>query len=260
MKYSLHLEIQAQPCDASCGPTCLAAVYDFWNDPVDLPSIIQEIGQLATGGTLAVQLACHALQRGYQALITTYNLQVFDPTWFREPRPNQAEFLAVKLQEQWQVKKERADIDQHRLSLATESYLHFLSLGGRLQMLPLDGRLMQSLLSQNTPILCGLSATFLYQEAREKSQKPDARGKTSIPDDVGGNPTGHFVVVHGYDPATSEVSIADPLHQNPIARSSNYTAPLSSVTAAILLGIVTYDANLLTLVPKSKSTPFDPRI
>ena len=35
--------------------------------------------------TLAVLLGCHALRRGYEATIYTFNLQVFDPTWFEEP-------------------------------------------------------------------------------------------------------------------------------------------------------------------------------
>jgi len=41
-----------------------------------------------TGGTLAVNLANHALRRGYRALIVTYNLTVFDPSWFRADRPD----------------------------------------------------------------------------------------------------------------------------------------------------------------------------
>ncbi len=68
-------------------------------------------------------------------------------------------------------------------------------------------------------------------------------------DDIGGDPAGHFVVLHGYDPNTRDVQIADPLYPNPIAPTNKYIAPLSRVTSAILLGIVTYDANLLTLVP-----------
>jgi hypothetical protein len=243
----LDLDIQAQPTDASCGPTCLAAVYKYWDDPADLQSVIQEIGQLRTGGTLAVQLACHALRRGYNALITTYNLQVFDPTWFRQqPEP---EFLARKLTDQLERKRLRTDIDAQRLGQATRSYLEFLSLGGKLQMQPLDGDLIAAMLSQNTPILCGLSATYLYQEARERPLAAEVAGRTSCPDDVGGDPSGHFVVLHGYDRGSGLVMIADPLHQNPIAQTSNYTAPLTQVIDAILLGIVTYDANLLTLSP-----------
>lgn len=143
MKHALELEIQSQPNDSSCGPTCLAAVYRYWKDAVDLPQLIAQVGQLTSGGTLAVQLACHALERGYDAVITTYNLQVFDPTWFRTKNGVgvHAE-LAEKLQRQLEIKRSRPDVDQLRLQVATECYLRFLSLGGQIQMRPLDEQLM----------------------------------------------------------------------------------------------------------------------
>ncbi len=254
MKHALELEIQTQPNDSSCGPTCLAAVYRYWDDSVDLPQLISQVGQLVSGGTLAVQLACHALRKGYDAVITTYNLQVFDPTWFRtHDGVGINRDLSEKLQRQLEVKGSRPDVDQFRLQVATESYLRFLSLGGRIQMQPLDEHLIVSTLTQAVPILCGLSATYLYAERRERWQPPDDSGRTSIADDVGGDPAGHFVVLHGYDPQTRNVSIADPMHPNPMAPTNKYIAPLSRVTSAILLGTLTYDANLLTLVPRKGS-------
>ena len=69
MKHALELEIQSQPNDSSCGPTCLAAVYRYWEDPVDLPLLISQVGQLVSGGTLAVQLGCHALLLFVQFLL-----------------------------------------------------------------------------------------------------------------------------------------------------------------------------------------------
>lgn len=252
MKHALELEIQSQPNDSSCGPTCLAAVYRYWNDPVELDSLISQVGQLVSGGTLAVQLGCHALQRDYSAVITTYNLQVFDPTWFRgEGGMGDNVYLADKLERQLKIKGTRADVDQPRLQIATESYLKYLSLGGIIQMRPLDESLIISTLRKEIPILCGLSSTYLYQERRERWQPRDEAGRTSVSDDVGGDPAGHFVVLHGYDPIHGNVLIADPLYPNPFAAAHNYHAPLSRLTSAILLGIVTYDSNLLTLVPRS---------
>lgn len=109
-------------------------------------------------------------------------------------------------------------------------------------MQPLDELLLVSMMARQTPILCGLSATYLYQESRETP--------SGEPDDEGGDPTGHFVVMHGFDPIKRTVLIADPLHPNPLAPTNKYVAPLSRVTSSILLGIVTYDANLLMIVPK----------
>ncbi len=249
MKHALEFKIQPQPNDSSCGPTCLAAVYQYWNDPVELADLIREIGQLRGGGTLAVDLACHALRRGYDARITTYNLHLFDPTWFNPgDGSSDSGVLAEKLQQQLRQKGQR--IGYERLQAATESYLEYLALGGRVQMRPLDPPIFVESLVEGVPILCGLSATYLYRECRERSQAANAVGQTSVADDIGGDPAGHFVVLHGYDRASGEVLIADPLHPNPIAPTNNYPAPLGHLASAILLGIVTYDANLMTLVPR----------
>ena len=68
--------------DSTCGQTCLHAVYHFFDDPIALERVVAEVEPLEAGGTLAANLARHALRRGYAATIYTYNLRVFDPTWF----------------------------------------------------------------------------------------------------------------------------------------------------------------------------------
>jgi hypothetical protein len=75
--HALDLEILTQPDDASCGPTCLHAVYRYFGEDVSLDEVIRDVPTLPAGGTLAVNLANHALKRGYEALIYTYNLTVF---------------------------------------------------------------------------------------------------------------------------------------------------------------------------------------
>lgn len=260
MKHALRLEIKPQPNDSSCGPTCLAAVYEYWNDHVEIRQLIDETGPtdgastLDGGGTLAVQLGCHALRRGYDAQITTYNLQFFDPSWF-QPGTGQVvtQNLSKKLVDQLAAKRNRPNTDVHRLEVATNYYLQFLRLGGRVQMRALDEQFIVETLTAGVPILCGLSATYLYQESRELPHPPDANGRSSVSDDIAGEPAGHFVVLHGYDCESGQVMIADPMHPNPIAPTNNYLAPLTRVTSSILLGIVTYDANLLTLEPREHS-------
>lgn len=245
MTHELILEIQSQPSDTACGPTCLAAVYEYWQRPVELSQLVDKITELDRGGTLAVDLACDALLRGFAAEIVTYNLQLFDPTWFDDDgEMKSGEWLAERLTKQLDAKQHRGDFDVARLASATKSYLQFLTLGGRVRMQPLDELLLVSMMARETPILCGLSSTYLYQESRETPSGEE--------DDTGGDPTGHFVVLHGFDPVKRTVLIADPLHPNAMAPTNKYVAPLSRLTSAILLGIVTFDANLLTISPKIK--------
>ena len=76
---STAVTMQPQPDDMTCGPTCLHAVYRYFDDDVPLEQVVGEASMLDEGGTLAVLLGCHAQRRGYEASIYTYNLDVFDP-------------------------------------------------------------------------------------------------------------------------------------------------------------------------------------
>ena len=221
-----------QPNYTTCGPTCLHAVYRYWDFETPLQDVIDTVEPLPEGGTLAVRLAIHALRRGFRAEIFTYNLQIFDPTWFSLTSPAA---LSQRLSEQRRHKR------SEKLALATENYLEFLSLGGSLRYENLDAKLLRRFLRRGVPVLTGLSATYLYDCAREFNDEYD---------DIRGAPSGHFVVLSGYDPATREVSVADPLHDNPRFGSQYYRVAMNRLTASILLGILTYDANLLVITPK----------
>lgn len=241
--HQLRLSVLPQPNNTTCGPTCLHAVYRYWDFELPLQEVIDTVEPLPEGGTLAVRLAIHALKRGFRAEIYTYNLQIFDPTWFS---PHTDVNLSERLLEQRQHKR------SGKLTLATDNYLEFLRLGGKLLYENLDAKLLRRFLRRGVPVLTGLSATHLYDCAREFNDDYD---------DVRGSPSGHFVVLHGYDPKTREVSVADPLHDNPRFGSQYYRVAINRLTASILLGILTYDANLLVITPKKmpKRDPDDDR-
>jgi len=236
METRLKFDILPQPDDTTCGPTCLHAVYRYHNREFPLEQVIAETAKLEEGGTLAVLLACHALRQGFDATIYTYNLQVFDPTWFFPDAPPLTERLAAQM----------AVKESPKLRMASQAYLQFLSLGGRMRMEDLTASLIRKYLSRGIPILTGLSATYLYREAREYG------GPKSIPDDIRGVPAGHFVVLCGYDKETREVLVADPLMPNPLATDHLYVLPIDRVICSVLLGILTYDANLLILEPHTQ--------
>lgn len=232
----LQVDILPQPNDVTCGPTCLHAIYDYYGDKVPLTQVIEEVTQLNSGGTLGVLLGQDALKRGFDVTIYTYNLQMFDPTWFD---PDLKVGLPQKLKAQAKAKQTR------RFKFTTNAYLHFLELGGKIRFEELTPALLKSFLVKEIPILTGLSATYLYNTAREI-------GETNTYDDVMGTPAGHFVVVSGYNRKTRLASVADPLNPNPISNIKQYyKVGIHRLINAILLGIVTYDANLLIIQPKS---------
>jgi hypothetical protein len=236
-RHSLEFEIERQPDDATCGPTCLQAVYSYYGDLESLEDVIAEIPQLETGGTLAANLAIHALKRGYRALMYTYNLNVFDPTWFHGETCD----LIDKLPAQ-----ERANNDP-KLAIATRSYVEYLELGGELAMVDLTTGVLRQWLQDGRPILTGLSSTYLYSSAREVGTD------TLADDDVRGIPTGHFVVLSGWDEEERTVRIADPAETHPQFQKHIYWVPVARVINAILLGVLTYDGNMLVLEPPEDS-------
>lgn len=237
MTIRLNLEIEPQPDDATCGPAALHAVYRFHGDAIDLARVIGEIPALETGGTLAVGLATHALRRGYAATIYTYNLSLFDPTWF-DAGPGA---LPERLRAQAEVKPDP------KLRLATRAYLDFLSLGGVVRFEELNSQLISRQLDRERPILTGLSATYLYGCARETGVDE------LVYDDVRGHPIGHFVILHGFDPGRGIIHVADPFHENPRFARHYYEVSVERVMGAIFLGALTHDANLLVLDPPEAS-------
>lgn len=231
--HDLAFEVGPQPDDTTCGPTCLHAIYKYYDDAVDLDTVVRDVTSLPGGGTMAVWLACDALRRGYATTIYTYNLQLFDPSWFGGSKDIGARLNAQRLAK-----------SDSKLDLATSAYLEFFALGGRLRFELLTAGLIRRWLKRRVPILTGLSATYLYGCAREFDNKPD---------DVRGYAVGHFVVLSGYDAVSREVKVADPLHDNPGFGSGDYTVGVPRLIASILLGVLTYDANLLVITPVSRA-------
>lgn len=231
LTWRLPLNMLPQPDETTCGPTCLDAVYRYWGNEGRLDDVIERTHKLEHGGTFAIFLACDALRQGYRATLYTFNLTVFDPTWFL-PGVD----IAERLQRQREAK------DDARLRRVTAGYLEFLQLGGRLRLTDLTRPLIRGLLRRNLPIITGLSSTYLYRAVREY-------GPNDEPDDVRGLPAGHFVVIAGYDRARQSVLVADPYWRHPYSPSHEYWVNIDRVIGAVLLGIVTHDANLLVVYP-----------
>jgi hypothetical protein len=200
---------------------------------VPLERVIADIHTLDKGGTLDVFLANHALKRGYDATILTYNLDLFDPSWFSLANDE----IRARLLRQAKVKPWR------RLQAATRGYAEFLRLGGKLELRDLAPSLLRKFL-QRGPVITGLSATYLYRAVRDI---PDSNAD----DDIRGEPVGHFVVLTGYRRDSREILIADPLQANPLVSSRYYAVQVQRLIGAILLGVMTYDANLLIIEPKT---------
>ena len=232
----MDIRIIAQPDDVTCGPTSLHAVYSHYGCHLPLEQLIHEIEFLEEGGTLAVFLGLDALKRGFDARLYSYNLKVFDPTWAHLD----SQELLVKLQARYECKK------NGKLRTALRAYMRFLDQGGIITPLQdLTPALFQKYFKRNIPVLSGLSATYLYGSKRGYTNALNQ----SVFDDVRGDPMGHFVVLYGIN-EHKRFLVADPDRTNPISGGHYYQVDSRRLVHSILLGIVTYDSNMLVIQPK----------
>lgn len=238
----IRVDIQSQPDDETCGPTSLHAIYQYYNDNIALQQVIAEVERSHSGGTLAPYLAKHAIDRGYQAHIYSYNLDVFDPSWFH-PRKLSGNQLINKLNNQLLYKTSK------RITESSIAYRSFLKMGGGVHFRDLTVGLLRHYFDQNIPILTGLSATYLYQSAREIETSTGM----AIYDDIKGGPCGHFVVLCGYDEKKRHIVVADPHRENPLSHNNYYKVNVGRLINAIMLGVLTHDANLLVIFPKAQT-------
>lgn len=226
------IKVRRQPTDTSCGATCLHALYRFYGRRANLEDLIQEVPESPEGGTQSVFLACHALQLGFSAVTYSYNLRIFDPTW--------SELTSVELLSRLEAREQILDNDKLRAS--HQAYIKFLKMGGSIRMDDLSPALLEHLLGQGGPVIAGLTSTYLYNESRMT--------EGSRPDDVKGSAEGHFVIVVGYEAATQRVILADPYHPNRLSEKEQYSVSVFRFINSVMLGVLTYDANLLIIKPR----------
>ena len=235
----IDLPIHSQPDDETCGPTCLHAIYSYYGLTVSLNEIVDSVERAFYGGTLAPLLGKHALARGFKTTIYVNNLDIFDPTWFHQGESCNEQLIA-KLTAQMQYKKE------HHIVQSSIAYQQYLELGGKVRFRTLNVQLLKEYFKQKIPILTGLSATYLYRSARESFSKEGQ----SFYDDIRGTPCGHFVVLCGYDDQKRHVVVADPHRENPLSHDNYYKVSSNRLINAIMLGVLTSDANLLIIQPQ----------
>jgi hypothetical protein len=233
--HELRVQRFLQPDDLTCGPTCLRKVFDYYGLHLDDDEVLGGLTRNEDGGTLAVHLGAAARTRGFAARIYTYDLRTFDPTWAALPPDRLAEKVHARIPHLTDVKRLRA----------ARAYLEFLERGGEIRFDELGPSLLRQIIDREHPVLAGLSATYLYGHPRERQ----TAGGELVADDVAGEPTGHFVVIVGYEHWGRRFSLRDPSAHVPLSPGSRQVVDAQRLINAILLGDVTHDAVLLEIWP-----------
>ncbi len=233
LPYMLDVPRLSQPDDVSCGTTCLRQVLSSYGDQRTSEEILAATRRNTDGGTLGVFLGLAAIELGYRVRLYTYNLRVFDPTWFDMPVPALRRRLRRRL----------SFVRGKGLRREMRAWLDLLAEGGEIRFEELTPSLLISILRREHPLICGLSATYLYRQVRE-------RPRDNVYDDVRGEPVGHFVVVCGYRQGARGFVVCDPWPHAPFEPGGRYEVPTHRLLNAILLGDVTSDAVLLEVYPE----------
>lgn len=235
----IELNIRSQPTDETCGPTSLHAIYQYYGYNISLKQVIETMELSLSGGTLSPLLGKHALMHGFDATIYVNQLELFDPTWFKNGKAPQ-EVLLIKLKSQDKFKQSK------NLASASKAFQDFLSLGGHIRFETIDVKLLKYYFKKKIPILTGLNSTYLYRTSRELYT---SEGESFF-DDIQGVACGHFVVLAGYDEKKRRIIVADPFRENPLSKDNYYKVSIARLINAIMLGALTYDASLLIITPK----------
>lgn len=234
----LDIKMASQPDGVSCGPSCLNAIYHYYAASMPLGDVIQEVTSLKTGGTLAVFLGCHALQRGFKATLHSFNLHVLDPTWMLLSQVALLDKLRLQLNHTHDAK----------IKLATTAYITYLELGGQIIFNEINFDTLDHYLQNKIPLISGVSATYLYKNMRDYT---DSQSQVFY-DEWLGSPSGHFIILNGCDKQAREIQVVDPYFPNTLSTTADYRLSYSHWLHAFLLGVITYDAELLAIQAEAK--------
>ena len=177
-------------------------------------------------GVYDARLGVTAIKLGYEVKITTQDMHVFDPTWYKLLKKK----LLTKL------RSFSRTIQNKLLSTKIRSCISFLELGGEIVFEPISKELLISKL-QVHPIIASLCSTYLYREERPNDECSNFR-------------YGHFVVLNGYDPKTDKFFITDPWHSIPFSKTGRYEVKSEELITAIYLAEATYDSSIMEIYPK----------
>ena len=216
---------------------------------VDPESLGRRLRRNPDGGTLATHLGLLAIELGWRVRLYPLGTRIFDPTWW--------ELEPAELVELLSARGERLPDGPARDE--TLAWRDVLAAGGKIRFVEPEPAVLVDILGRDRPIVCGLSATWLYREARTD---PD----TNQYDAVHGLPTGHFVTLAGYTGGGRHIHVVDPSPTAPFdaggartpdgpRRAGRYPLPASRLIHAILLGDTTGDAVLLELWPPPGAHP-----
>ena len=124
MAFRLAVDILPQPDETTCGPTCLHAIYRYWQEDEPLSEVIARTGKSSRAARWPYSWRATPCARATAPRSIPITSTVFDPTWFTDPTVEIAH--AAGLATRGQERLPAAVCDRRLPGIS-------LSLGGRLR-------------------------------------------------------------------------------------------------------------------------------
>lgn len=187
-----------------CLPSSATQLLNFYGIHVTFEQVKKDVPLYITPegkpvGTSVGHMGAYLLEKGFQVLFHTVDIEIFDPSW-RGLSPNE---ILTKLQERRKFIK-HSRYDDEILDVIFDGYILFLQRGGEIDFPVVDEKYLIEQL-QNGPFILQVSYNFLNNCAKYVY---NIEQKTYVQDAVTGHPTTHAVVVSGYK--SGKFIIVDP--------------------------------------------------
>lgn len=201
-KKDLEIPQFNQEINFSCIPACLQQVFGYYKKQVSQEEILKSL-EIPERGMSIPKAGVFAKKHGFNPLIITNNIYIFDPAWFKLDNVS----LIKNLEER------RKFVDEYNQSVI-DDYLEYLRENGQIKFDTISLDLFIKYLSRNIPIIAELASPFLY-----KKSKSVEIGKFNDP--IKGQIEGHGVVIAGFD--KNKLKIVDPnCKDNPFSGKGIY--------------------------------------
>lgn len=194
-----------QPTNHTCSQSAMATMLSYFGEDVAPEQIATKIpvNKNEKGedwGTINQQLATWCLSQDYEVELHTADFQILDLSW--------AKLSNERLVERMEAAKDKREVPglgKAWSKIYMQSYIDFVSAGGKLHIHPFMTTNLLDKLIPASPLLLCVCYNVLYDSGRSK----DVGLRKSEPDDLNGKLTNHSIVIYGKDNQGNYL-IADP--------------------------------------------------
>jgi len=166
----------------TCGSSSLQQVLAYYGVKLGLDEILKDIKKYKYG-TFMPYLGLYAKRLGFMPKIVTYDVKVFDPTWFG--------LLVGQIIKKLETRSREMDVP-HVYRSECKAFVRYLKAGGAIEFdFIKKGRIIKEL-ERKRPVIVDVCSTILHRKER-KNRVKDKYSDTS------GEPMYHAVVVSGHE-------------------------------------------------------------